>query len=259
MSYKKRSKNGNAKRDTWIVIIFLVIVVAVIAALIWFFASPKQEQSVKTETTAAPEPEVAEMPYDVPGFTMLDHAPFGWLNDDLSVSCMGSYSGMFLEDGLDEPVENILAIVVKNTGSELVEYGLITADCGIETATFEFSGLPAGSSVLVMEKNRMSADNECKSISCTQYAHPGNLVMDFGSDFNVYPSDGVINIENISGKDINGDVSLFYKNFEYGLFIGGITYRARFTGGVKAGDIAQCLQQHYYEDTSAILYMSYAK
>lgn len=259
MSYMKNRKSGNAKRDTWIVIIFLIVVVAVIAALIWFFASPKQEQSVKTETTAAAEQDIAEMPFDVPGFTMLQDAPCGRLNDYFYVSCMGSYSGMFFEDGLDEPVENVLAIVVKNISSELVEYGVITADCGGETATFELSGLPVGSSVLVLEKNRMPAGEECRTLSCMQYALPGNLVMDFGSDFTVYPSDGVINIENISGEDINGDVFLFYKNFEYGLFIGGITYRARFTGGIKAGDIAQCLQQHYYGDTSAILYMSYAK
>ena len=164
-----------------------------------------------------------------------------------------------MEDGSNEQVTDVLTIVVKNISSDLVEYGLITVDCGGETATFELSALPAGSYALVMEKNRLTYDNTMvlsKPI-CEQYAEPNNLITDFGNDFNVYPSDGVINIENISGRDIESDVSLFYKNYEYGLFIGGITYRARFSGGIKAGEIAQCMQQHYSLEKSAIMYMSY--
>lgn len=252
MSYKRNTKPDKSKRDTWIVIGFLLFVVAVIAAIVLFSVS----SSDKTPETEEP---VAEMPFDVPGFTMLEDAPHGDLNDKLSVSCMGTYSGCFLEDGSDEQVTDVLAVVVKNISSNLIEYGLITLDCGGETASFELSGLPANSYVLVMEKDRRAYDAsaELSNLTCVQYAEPNNLIMDFGNDFNVYPSDGVINIENISGRDIQNDVSVFYKNFEYGLFMGGITYRARFSGGIPAGEIAQAIQPHYFTDTSAILYMSY--
>lgn len=250
MSYTKKNRSEKAKRDTWIVLGFMLLVV--IAVLVLLFTASKDE---------LPEVEKAgaEMPFDVPGFTVLKEAPFGDLNEKFSVACMGTYSGTYVEDGSNEQVTDVLTIVVKNISSDLVEYGLITVDCGGETATFELSALPAGSYALVMEKNRLTYDNTMvlsKPI-CEQYAEPNNLIMDFGNDFNVYPSDGVINIENISGRDIESDVSLFYKNYEYGLFIGGITYRARFSGGIKAGEIAQCMQQHYSLEKSAIMYMSY--
>lgn len=250
MSYTKKNRSEKAKRDTWIVLGFMLLVV--IAVLVLLFGASKDE---------LPEVEKAgaEMPFDVPGFTVLKEAPFSDLNEKFSVACMGTYSGTYVEDGSNEQVTDVLTIVVKNISSDLVEYGLITVDCGGETATFELSALPAGSYALVMEKNRLTYDNTMvlsKPI-CEQYAEPNNLITDFGNDFNVYPSDGVINIENISGRDIESDVSLFYKNYEYGLFIGGITYRARFSGGIKAGEIAQCMQQHYSLEKSAIMYMSY--
>lgn len=250
MSYTKKNRSEKAKRDTWIVLGFMLLVV--IAVLVLLFGASKDE---------LPEVEKAgaEIPFDVPGFTVLKEAPFGDLNEKFSVACMGTYSGTYVEDGSNEQVTDVLTIVVKNISSDLVEYGLITVDCGGETATFELSALPAGSYALVMEKNRLTYDNTMvlsKPI-CEQYAEPNNLITDFGNDFNVYPSDGVINIENISGRDIESDVSLFYKNYEYGLFIGGITYRARFSGGIKAGEIAQCMQQHYSLEKSAIMYMSY--
>ena len=250
MSYTKKNRSEKAKRDTWIVLGFMLLVV--IAVLVLLFGASKDE---------LPEVEKAgaEMPFDVPGFTVLKEAPFGDLNEKFSVACMGTYSGTYVEDGSNEQVTDVLTIVVKNISSDLVEYGLITVDCSGETATFELSALPAGSYALVMEKNRLTYDNTMvlsKPI-CEQYAEPNNLITDFGNDFNVYPSDGVINIENISGRDIESDVSLFYKNYEYGLFIGGITYRARFSGGIKAGEIAQCMQQHYSLEKSAIMYMSY--
>ena len=250
MSYTKKNRSEKAKRDTWIVLGFMLLVV--IAVLVLLFGASKDE---------LPEVEKAgaEMPFDVPGFTVLKEAPFGDLNEKFSVACMGTYSGTYVEDGSNEQVTDVLTIVVKNISSDLVEYGLITVDCGGETATFELSALPAGSYALVMEKNRLTYDNTMvlsKPI-CEQYAEPNNLITDFGNDFNVYPSDGVINIENISGRDIESDVSLFYKNYEYGLFIGGITYSARFSGGIRAGEIAQCMQQHYSLEKSAIMYMSY--
>ena len=250
MANTKKKQSEKMKRDTWIVLGFVLLVV--IALLVLFFVASKEEL---TEVKKAG----AEMPFDVPGFTILEEAPYGDLNEKFSVACMGTYSGIYVEDGSNEQVTDVLTIVVKNISSDLVEYGLITVDCGGETAAFELSALPAGSCALVMERNRLAYDDAMvfSKLTCEQYAEPANLVMDFGNDFQVYPSDGIINIENVSGRDIESDISLFYKNYEYGLFIGGITYRARFSGGVKAGQIAQSLQQHYSLEKSAIMYMCY--
>ena len=257
----RKRKSSRSKRDTWIVLAFAVAVLLIIAALIVYFVATKnaadEGQTASEETVQ--ETAVAEMPFDVPGFTMLENAPCGKLNDKFSVLCVGKYTGAYVEDGTDEPVTDVLAIVVKNISDGLVEYGEITLDCSGTTATFDLTGLPASSCVLVMAKDRAAYQEgmELADLSCAQYAEPSSIVMDFGNDFTVYPSDGVINVENISDKDFQTDVSLFYKNFEYGLFIGGITYRVRFSDGFKAGDVLQSMQKHYSTETSAIMYMSY--
>lgn len=209
-----------------------------------------------------PENEIApQMPYAVPGFTMLEKVPGAELGNGLSVLCAGRYSGAYWEDGSDEQVQDVLTLVVHNNGEQLMEYGEISLVVGKKTAEFTFSGLPAGSTVLVQEKNRMTATDKTNAsdFSLEAYAFPGAIQLDFGGEFAIYPSDGVLNVENISGTDISGDVSVFYKHFEYGLFLGGITYRARFSGGIRSGEVKQSMQKHFRLDTGAILYMAYGE
>lgn len=245
----KKSKKNNRE-----FIIALLLLVALLAAIAFFaFVFPK------LTTKQMPQNE-ASMPYDVPGFTMLDELPGTDLDNGLSVLCVGKYSGIYYEDGTDEQVKDVLSIVVCNNGDSLVEYANIDFEVGGKTASFTLSGLPVGSAVLVQEKNRMTWENQrCGSFTCTEFARPASVILDFGNDFELYLDDGVINAKNISGADITSDVKVFYKNFEYGLFMGGITYSAKISGGIKAEQIGQCLTNHYWQDTSAVLYMSYAK
>ncbi len=251
MSKNVRKNDKKAKREF---IIALILIVALLAAIAFFaFVLPA--------LTARQTPQLApSMPYNVPGFTMLEDVSGAEFDNGLSVLCTGRFSGVYYEDGSDEQVKDVLAIVVYNGGDSLVEYGNIDVSVGGKTASFTFSGLPAGSAVLVQEKNRTTYDGQkFGSFDCTEYARPTSLILDFGNDFDLNATDGVINAENISGSDITTDVHVFYKNFEYGLFLGGITYRATFAGGIKAGQVGQSLTTHFWYDTSAILYMSYGK
>lgn len=218
------------------------------------------KKSVQKEAPQGTE-SAPEMPYEIPGFTVLDGIEGISFDNGLQVLCAGTFSGFYLEDGSDEPINDVLCIIVKNNGTSLAEYGQIELPLGEQTASFEFSGLPVGAAVFVQEKNRLTVDKNLKvdgAFVCKGLALPGSIVMDFGNDFELYPDDGVLNIKNISGKDYTSDVSVFYKNYENGLFMGGITYRARFSGGIKAGEYAQSMQKHFWNDTSAILYMAYA-
>lgn len=250
------SKNVNAtkKKANREFIIALLLLVALLAAIAFFvFVLPALTSGQAPQTDAS-------MPYNVPGFTMLEDVPGTEFDNGLSVLCAGRFSGVYYEDGSDEQVKDVLSIVVYNGGDTLVEYGNIDLPVGGQTASFTFTGLPAGSAVLVQEKNRMTWDGQrIGAYDCTEYARPAALIFDFGNDFELNAADGVINAKNISGSDITTDVHVFYKNYEYGLFMGGITYRATFAGGIKAGRIGQSMTPHYWYDTSAILYMSYGK
>lgn len=249
---KNNKKNSKGHLPLWITLSVLLLV----AILFFTLALPAIRRS-NAERAAFEAP---QMPYEVPGFTMLENVSGSTFDNGLQVLCVGRYSGAYLEDGSDEQIRDVLSIVVRNTTDSLIEYGCIEVPCGRNSsAVFEFSGLPARSSVLVQEKNRMtwSEKQKLSKALCTQIALPTDLVLDFDRDFKLYPSDGVINAENISDTDFTQDVSVFYKNFEFGLFMGGITYRARFSGGIRSGEIAQSLQKHYHSQTGAILYMSY--
>ena len=67
--------------------------------------------------------------------------------------------------------------------------------------------------------------------------------------------DGAVNISNISGADLTGDVVIYYKNFSQDLLYGGITYRVRIQGGMAAGEIRQIMAKHFTAD-SRILFVT---
>lgn len=255
---EKRAEEKAKKSRIEFLIALALLLVLIAAIVVIAVVLPKAKNKASSNESAR---QLAEMPFEVPGFTILDEIDGTTFDNGLKVLCAGKYSGAFLEDGEDNQVTDVLTLVVQNTSSTLIEYGVIELSCGKQTATFEFSGLPVGSAVLVQEKNKLIWKDGMKhsDFSCPACALPGTIVLDFGEDFQIFTDDGVINIQNISDKDYTEDVSVFYKNYEYGLFMGGITYRARFTGGVPAGEFSQSMQKHYYYDTSTILYMSYAK
>ena len=68
--------------------------------------------------------------------------------------------------------------------------------------------------------------------------------------------DGVMNITNISGEDITEDIFVYYKNYIDGVYCGGITYRLRLTGGLKAGEIRQGSAAHVDRENSRIVFVT---
>ena len=188
--------------------------------------------------------------FEIPGFT----AQEDWQTvsqSGLDILAVGSYTGRFFEDGSNDAVDGVSAVIVKNTGTETVEYGEISAgkDC------FVLTGLPVNAYVLVLESNRGAYETITGAHVdvCTSAAQ---IVEAYQNDFEVYLGDGVINIRNISGRDFPGDVFVYYKNYQDGVLLGGITYRARFSG-VAGGAIAQSIQSHATAENTVVLYMSY--
>lgn len=257
---KNDNKGKKQKRDQRILCVVLVLCVALIAAaIVWCVlrAGNDGTEPTQSKVTEAVEP----LPFDIPGFTRIDEMELQTVTGQLQVTALGSFTGAYVEDGTDEEVTDVLALIVKNTGENWVEYAELTMDCGGETARFVLSALPSGSSALVMEANRMTyaAGTVYRLSEEAKIAALTSAVMDFSEDFVLYPDDGVINVENISGMDHTESVSVYYKNYRYGLYFGGICYRARFEKGIAAGELAQSVQEHYSNADSVIMYMSYEK
>lgn len=241
---KKKTEKRTGKK-LWLWVVAAIVVLTAVAVVVLWQRGEDQ-----------PEP----MAFDIPGYTAIDADLTGALNDTLHLVSVGSYTGAYMEDGTDEPVENVLALIVENRGNAMVEYAALELSCGGERVEFQISALPAGAAVFVLAKDRVTLGKSPAALpSVSRFAIAKDAVLDFSEDFTLYPDTGVINIENVSGHDIDGDVCVYYKTWQYGLYLGGIAYRARVEGGMAAGAIAQSVQSHYNSDTSTILFMTYAQ
>ena len=178
------------------------------------------------------------------------------LNNGLVITDIGSYTGIYMEDGSDEVVSGALMMVVKNTGDKTVQYAKITLEAGETDGLFELTTLPAGQSVVLLEQTRMSYDKNAEYMA----AKTENLAL-FSEEPSVMADtlqmqvlDGVINVTNISDIDIDGEIVVYYKNSAADLYYGGITYRSRITGGLKAGEIRQVVGAHLSKSGTAIMF-----
>lgn len=262
---KGSERKRKEKRDTWIVLCFAAVAVLVVLIMLIVIIGGSQppQPAVQTAGSTAAElqdPDTAPS-YDIPGYTAVAGAELGQFHDSLSLISVGRYTGAYVEDGSDEEITDVAAIVVQNTGAERIEYCVIKLPYGEESLYFNVSALPAGASALVMEAGRSiySEHMVFSAAQCLQFALPtAEQRVEFGDSFRLNAMDGVINITNLTNQDFTAPVKVFYKTeLEYNLFLGGIAYSVTAQNGVPAGETVQILSSHYQAGESQILYMTY--
>ena len=176
-----------------------------------------------------------------------------FLGSGLSIVETGKYSGKYFEDGTDEEVNDVMFIVLKNNSSKDLQYADIVALSGDTEFLFTASNIPSGASVMLLEKGKQQAKKELTSAEAESVSFFGQNMDIKKSLFKIQRLEGVINLINISGSDITDDVYLYYKNGGDGLYFGGITYRARVTGGIKANEVKQLGAKHFSSADSDIV------
>lgn len=195
--------------------------------------------SVQTQ----PQPEGAAMPIE--------------LGEGLRIIQIAAYAGLYLEDGSDEPVSDILMMELENTSDRALQLGNITLSYSDAVAEFTVSNLPAGKKVILLEQKRMAytaAEPIDAKVENTVFLDAFSRYED---QLEIIARDGVINVCNITDRDIEQDIFIYYKNVAGGIYYGGITYRVRIRGGLKAGEIRQLMTEHYDAEGSEILMVSY--
>lgn len=263
---QERKRRDN--RTTLLVILVAVLILAAIVAAVLLLTEDKKNREQDAERTI--ERTTADaFGFDIPGFTLIEDAQIGDVNDRLRVLGVGRYSGPFMEDLSDEDVIDVLAVVVQNTGDNWIVNADLTLDCGGETASFSVSALPGTGCALLLEQNRLAYDENMtlRNPSCSFCVDDmSDYVLDFGQEFAVQPYEGdILVVQNISEQPISSDALLFYKNVaSYGkqgemLYLGGILYSTRFAGPIAAGEQRQAAPEHYTISGSAILFMQYDK
>lgn len=240
-----REKRGKKKNPLlWIIIALIVVVICALIAVVFMnmtdFPAVAPATSEKAETEAATEPN-SLLPLS--------------LGQGLEITGISSYSGVYMEDGSDEIVAGILMITVTNKSELPLQYAEITLSGDHGEAEFTVSTLAPGTSAVLLEKNRMAYSYEAKYTSAEAkhvafFQEPLSLCED---RLKIQALDGAMNITNITDSDIEGNITVYYKNSAEDLFYGGITYRITLEGGLKAGELRQLMVNHFKDPGSTIV------
>lgn len=130
---RKKSDKLTKKQLTAIAIVVAVAVVALclIMAIVLLINSNNQSDT----------PEVDDKPTKVPAqIEQIEDAAIN-LGHGMVITNIGSYTGVYMEDGSDEILSGILMIIVTNTGTETIQYAEITLPVGDKMASFSLSTL----------------------------------------------------------------------------------------------------------------------
>lgn len=237
--------------------VIILIAVLLVAAMATLLSSGMKTDpaTVPSQTNAVVREEEVQIEQTTPVKTSLENS--------LEILDVGSYTGAYVEDGSDEVLPGILMLKVVNHGEDTIEYAKLTMDVGGETAEFSISTLKPGATMILLEKNRMQYDKSVEyssaAVVCENLAlfqEPLSLHED---KLQVQILDGAINVTNISGEDISGKISIYYKNTASGIYYGGITYRVTLDEGLKAGEIRQMMANHFSDTGSEIVFITIAQ
>ena len=244
-------------------VILAILIVIGVCAVFAGCNDGATEPTSATQTTTAPAEEPVASPDEtgavidqIVGFTAnssVEGVTLPYEVKGVSVVALGAYTGAYFEEISDEPVENVMALVVINTSQKAVQVAnvKVKATDG-ELYNFSISTLPKGTSVLVLEADKKEYNPDMKIDSITADVTESDGFSTSVEDISIFYDDAKLNLINQSDKSYHA-VYVRYKNFGKGnVFMGGITYSANFES-VEAGGSYEYEPGHYSPETSYIL------
>lgn len=237
---------------------FVILMVVLAALMVWIMTSslispesgrtgPSVDPTASAQTAAqptVPQTTAPALPLELEGgLTVLD---------------AGSYSGIFMEDGSNEVVSGVFMIQVRNSTDQDLQYGEILLAEGEQTYSFQVTNLPSGGEAVLLEQGRSAPPaampTQVWSRNLAWFSDPMSVREE---EFRITGARGVLNVTNISSRDIDGDIYVYYKYVSDDLYFGGITFRVRIEGGLDADEIRQIPSGHYDPESCVILDVRY--
>lgn len=181
------------------------------------------------------------------------------VESNVFLTALYSASGAYPEDATDEYAENVLCAEFRNNADAAVEY--MTAFVMIDGVKYSFAAttIPAGETVRVFEKERSPAPANAEEVSVeSEYLiffeeepslHTDTLAFDC--------QNGTIVVKNIAEDDILSDIVVYYKTRIQDVYHGGITYRLRVSGGLKAGETFNGYAPHASDGNTRVMFVDY--
>ena len=240
------SKKNQPKKTGGLLILLILLILAGIAAAL--LCRP-QAGPVRPARPTAGKTEPTEPVQTVPTQTLppvVETQPGISLDYGLQITDHGSYTGLYMEDGSNEIVSEVMMLVVQNNGEADIQLAELTALCGGETYRFKLTNLAVGKRAVLLDLDRKHAESgtpeavELDSVALFQ--EPMELHEDV---IEIGGLEGMLNVKNISDTDISGDIHIYYKYAAQDIYYGGITFRVRIQGGLKAGELRQIPAGHF--------------
>ncbi|MGN0467343.1 MAG: hypothetical protein ACI4GY_01290 [Acutalibacteraceae bacterium] len=233
------------KKILMIVLAVAVLITAVFAAVKLAGNEKNKDMSNSIDVSAVTTQSSLSLPYE--------------LSNGCEIAEIKSYDGPFVENGSDSEKKNVFAVVVKNTTGKHFQYVTLTLNIGGEDYNFEVTTLFDNSAVTVLEKSgKPFVNDKIETVNVDKS-------VEFGFEPTVHPNeleitvmDGLMNVKNISGKDIDGNIYIYYKISDGDDWFGGITYRASTNSGLKAGELRQIPANHFKKETCKVVFVEYA-
>ena len=252
--YSKKKKKNTGFRWLLAVVILLVLVVAAL----WIAAMAREEPQLQPPETTMP-PQVSgentetEPATDAAEETLPSVLPIN-LGYGVYLERVNNYTGIYMEDGSDELVSGVMMIRVTNTGEDDIQLMQIEVAYPEDTYRFQVTNLPAGSSAILLELSRQPKPegDPISAVASNVVLFPENMTVD-QTVYEISGAAGMMNVKNISGADIEGDIYVYYKYKMQDVFYGGITFRVTISGGLKAGEIRQVMATHFNPDNCQVV------
>ena len=227
MNQKPKEKK---KHFAWLLIGGAVLLAAVLVLLLPGGDVPKRPESTRPVETR-PLTQIQE-PVE--------------LGSGLVIEMMDRYAGIYMEDGTNDVVQDVMMLLIRNTSGQDLQLARIQVQYSDFTAEFEVTNLPAGAGAVVLERGRHTAvEEDWLSIAAQNvvfFPQPMDLMCD---RLELSGKTGLVEATNITGEDLTGPVYIYYKNSTEDLFYGGITYRITIAQGIKAGETIRIPAGHY--------------
>lgn len=239
----------------------LVVLCFVLAATIpscdLFNRQPPVESGVLDDAVAPGDdtPTSSELnPITLEGVTLPVDMPGG-----IQLARLYTATGYFPEDGSDEKVEDVLVAAFTNTTDQTLEYMTATLTVNGKEYAFKLTTIPPKKSVYVFNDAAEQAPAQVTALDAavgyqTFFAETPSVKAD---TLSFTCQTGTIVAKNISDKDIKSDIFVYYKSTAEGGYLGGITYRFRITGGLKAGESFNAYAPHAYAHMTEIMFVTY--
>lgn len=254
----KYQNNTQKKKSPVYIWLLLVIAAAVGGAMLHISGGTAEEAPAQTTESVTIAPAETTAPTVEPVSAVGVNMGYG-----LQMESAAKYTGIYMEDGSDELVTGVLSLVVTNTGAQSIQLADITMPLGEEEATFRLTTLGPGEKAVLLESNRMAYDSSVDYNNVyptvTNVAYFPEEPSTMADSFKIGILNGAMNVTNISGQDIPGTITIYYKNVADGMYYGGITYRMTIEGGLKADEIRQLVGNHLSETGSQVAFITVAE